>query len=176
MLNRFRFPTGLTMRLTPESDWLTHCTDTSMKLIIMRHGQASWSAPKDSLRPLTETGRAEVQRTATQLGAYGLERILASPYLRAQQTAEIVAEHLGLSVETIQHVTPDGSPSRAIEQLPESGNTLIVSHMPLVSGLTELLCSGSPYGGPGFGTACAAVLDCEIPVQGLATFQEMLPL
>ncbi|AMO56725.1 hypothetical protein GZ77_02910 [Endozoicomonas montiporae] len=146
-----------------------------MKLIIMRHGQASWSAPSDSLRPLTKAGREEVRKTVGQLKGEGIDRIVASPYLRAQQTAAIASDILGVSVDTLDGITPDDSPAKAIGQLPEQGNVLVVSHMPLVSALTGLLCEGVPYGGPGFATANAAVLDLELPAAGLATLQKMLP-
>lgn len=155
-----------------------------MKLIIMRHGQASWSASNDELRPLTDFGRQEVQKTVNQLLNLGVDRIIASPYLRAQQTAQIAAQclelkgfelkGLKLKVETLDVITPEDSPKQAIRQLPDSGCVLLVSHMPLVSGLTGLLCDGSPYGGPGFGTAHAAVLDLELPGAGLATLQKMI--
>ena len=146
-----------------------------MKLIIMRHGQASWSAPSDSLRPLTEAGRHEVRHTVEQLQGEGINRIVASPYLRAQQTADIASEILGVTVDTINGITPDDRPADAIGQLPEQGNVLVVSHMPLVSALTALLCDGAPSGGPGFGTANAAVLTLETPAAGLASLQKMLP-
>lgn len=141
----------------------------------MRHGQASWSAPSDSLRPLTGTGREEVRNTVEQLKGEGIDRIIASPYLRARQTADIASDILGVSVQTVNGITPDDSPVEAIEQLPEQGNVLVVSHMPLVSALTALLCDGVPFGGPGFGTANAAVLSLETPVAGLANLQKMLP-
>ena len=146
-----------------------------MKLIIMRHGQASWSAPSDSLRPLTEVGRHQVRQTVEQLQGEGINRIVASPYLRAQQTADIASEILGVTVDTINDITPDDSPVDAVGQLPEQGNVLVVSHMPLVSALTALLCDGVPSGGPGFGTADAAVLSLEMPAAGLASLQKMLP-
>lgn len=145
-----------------------------MKLIIMRHGQASWSAPSDQERPLTDAGRAEVERTARKLKTHPIDRILASPYLRAQQTAEIVSGILGCPVETLDCITPDDSPKAAMDALPDSGNVLIASHMPLVSALTGLLCEGSYSSGPGFYTGNAAVLELDMPGPGMASLKEMV--
>lgn len=145
-----------------------------MKLIIMRHGQAAWSAPSDQLRPLTDAGRSEVKTTTEQLVSEGIDTLVASPYLRAQQTAEIASGILGIPIQTLDGITPDDAPASALEQLPESGNVLVVSHMPLVSGLTALLCDGVPFGGPGFGTADAAILELDFPAPGLARLQKML--
>ncbi|WP_062269957.1 phosphohistidine phosphatase SixA [Endozoicomonas arenosclerae] len=145
-----------------------------MKLIIMRHGQASWSAPSDQERPLTEVGQNEVLKTANKLQHLGITRVLASPYLRAQQTGRIVAETLECTLETLDCITPDDNPVAVISELPEQGNILLASHMPLVSALTGLLCDGAVHEGPGFMTANAAVLEMDIPGPGLARFQEMI--
>ena len=146
-----------------------------MKLIIMRHGQASWSAPSDALRPLTDHGRLEVRCTIEQMTEMGVDRIVASPYLRARQTAGIAGEVLGLSVEILKGITPDDSPAAALAQLPDSGQVLVVSHMPMVGYLTSLLCDGSIFDGPGFATGSAAVLEMELPGPGMATLEEFLP-
>ena len=146
-----------------------------MKLIIMRHGQAAWSAPSDAQRPLTDYGRQEVRHTIEQMAELGVDRIVASPYLRAQQTAGIAAEVLKLPVDTLEGITPDDSPVTALDLLPDSGTVLVVSHMPLVGCLTSLLCDGSVFGAPGFATANAAVLEMELPGPGLATLERFLP-
>ncbi|WP_422133790.1 phosphohistidine phosphatase SixA [Endozoicomonas sp. ALD040] len=145
-----------------------------MKLIIMRHGQASWSAPNDQERPLTGMGQQEVLSTASKLTHLGINRILASPYLRAQQSGRILAETLGCSLETMDCITPDDDPMAVISELPAQGNIVLASHMPLVGALTGLLCEGSIHQGPGFMTGNAAVLEMELPGPGLATLVEMV--
>ncbi|MGI9274371.1 MAG: phosphohistidine phosphatase SixA [Endozoicomonas sp.] len=145
-----------------------------MKLIIMRHGQAGWNAVSDAQRPLTQYGQKEVSLTAGKLKGLGVNRVLASPYLRAQQTGEIVAAVLGCDMETLECITPNGSPLEAVNALPESGTVLLASHMPLVSAMTGLLCDGNERSGPGFATANAAVLEMEIPGIGLATLLEVV--
>ncbi|WP_252179907.1 phosphohistidine phosphatase SixA [Endozoicomonas sp. 4G] len=145
-----------------------------MKLIIMRHGQASWSAPSDQERPLTETGQQEVLSTASKLTHLGISRVFASPYLRAQQSGRILAETLDCTLETLGCITPDDDPMAVISELPTQGNIALASHMPLVGSLTGLLCEGVGNQGPGFMTGNAAVLEMELPGPGLATWVEMI--
>ena len=67
-----------------------------MKLWVLRHGEAvPYGSCPDSERALTEQGRKEALNSAARLIGQPLTAIYASPYLRAQQTAQIVREALG---------------------------------------------------------------------------------
>jgi phosphohistidine phosphatase len=75
-----------------------------MKLCFLRHGEAdwpNWNKPDDE-RPLTERGRKEMKRVAKFLQRlkFSADAILTSPLPRASQTAEIVAERLGIELKT----------------------------------------------------------------------------
>ncbi|OED41051.1 phosphohistidine phosphatase SixA [Endozoicomonas sp. (ex Bugula neritina AB1)] len=141
-----------------------------MKLIIMRHGEASGSSASDFDRTLTATGRREVATTASKLvESIQIDRVIASPYLRARQTGQIVADEQGCSMTLLESLTPDGQPLTVIEQLPASGVVLLASHMPIVGQLSGLLCDGSTRGGPGFSTAHALILEMDFPAAGLAS-------
>src|SRR5205823_10939300 len=75
-----------------------------MKLCFLRHGEAdwpNWNKPDDD-RPLTERGRKEMKRVAKFLQRlkFSADSILTSPLPRASQTAEIVAERLGIELKT----------------------------------------------------------------------------
>lgn len=66
------------------------------EIYLIRHGVAeergaAW--PDDAKRPLTEEGMARMRKSARGLVSLGVafDAILSSPYVRAQQTAEIVA-------------------------------------------------------------------------------------
>jgi phosphohistidine phosphatase len=125
-----------------------------MDLYLLRHGIAAEldarSFANDPDRPLTLEGERKVKLIAEALQALELsfDLILSSPYLRARQTAEIVAEHLkarkrlGLS----DCLTPGGSTKKLVDLLnhrqrcPES--VLLVGHEPYMSGLISLLVSG----------------------------------
>ena len=145
-----------------------------MKLIIMRHGQASWSAATDAERALTFEGREQVLKTAEQLQSLSVDLVLASPYLRAQQTGKIVANTLDCKLDTLESITPEGHPPSIVNELPESETILLASHMPLVGRLTGLLCEGTMSSGISFPTAAAAVLEMDIPGAGMATLVQQI--
>lgn len=78
-------------------------------MILIRHGQSEFNAHHDLTGrdpgipdpQLTELGRRQVAVSAEKLKAHPHEirRVLASPYTRAIQTAEIVAGTLGVPIE-----------------------------------------------------------------------------
>ena len=74
-----------------------------MKLYIARHGETQWNVEnRVSGRtdiPLTETGLKQAQLLAKNAIGKGIEVILASPLLRARQTAQAVSDAIGVSVE-----------------------------------------------------------------------------
>jgi phosphohistidine phosphatase len=65
-------------------------------LWLLRHGDAEDGSP-DAERPLTEKGREQARAAGTALKALGVEldACLASPKLRAADTARIACEQLG---------------------------------------------------------------------------------
>src|SRR6188508_1633395 len=74
-----------------------------MLLHLVRHADAgdpeAWTGP-DAARPLSDKGRAQADRLGAFLAAHDFkaDAAIASPKLRAVQTAEIVAGHLGIAV------------------------------------------------------------------------------
>lgn len=87
-----------------------------MKLWILRHGEAESQVRTDAERNLTEHGRAEVLRSAARLIGQPLDAIIASPYTRAQQTAQLVREALGFEpdIDTVPWLTPEGDPRQVL--------------------------------------------------------------
>lgn len=74
------------------------------EFLLARHGHAT-SGPDhrwDAMDPLTPTGLAQAEELAAALAARPdrPDRIVASPALRAQQTAAPTADALGLEIET----------------------------------------------------------------------------
>lgn len=72
-----------------------------MRLYLLRHGIADhpkWTGP-DSERPLNAEGIESLRQYGKRLTKWGVEPglILYSPYVRARQTAEIVAKEIGAS-------------------------------------------------------------------------------
>lgn len=71
---------------------------------LVRHGQTPLNE-SDVLRgladpPLNETGQHQARRLGAALGTLGLSDVVASPLLRARQTAQPVADCAGLDVVT----------------------------------------------------------------------------
>src|SRR5471030_3475779 len=104
-----------------------------MKLWVLRHGEAEpYGSRPDSERALTAHGREEALRSAAELIGQPLQAIYASPYLRAQQTAQLVREALGFEAEviTVPWLTPEGNPRDVSLRLDTGENLLLVSHQP----------------------------------------------
>lgn len=68
------------------------------RMLVIRHGQSEWNAAGRwqgrADPPLTDEGRRQAKVAAGALGAF--DAVVASPLLRAAETATIVAEHLGI--------------------------------------------------------------------------------
>ena len=74
-----------------------------MKLYIARHGETPWNVEnRVSGRtdvPLTEKGMEQARLLAHSAMGKGIEVIIASPLLRARQTAQAVSEAIGVPIE-----------------------------------------------------------------------------
>ena len=126
----------------------------TMNLYILRHGIAVEPGTRgyetDADRPLTPEGERKLWQIAEAMGALELsfDLILSSPYLRARQTAEIVAEALKARkrLELSDSLTPDGSTKKLVDLLnrlqPPPDDVLLVGHEPYLSGLISLLLAG----------------------------------
>ncbi|AAZ34113.1 phosphohistidine phosphatase SixA [Pseudomonas savastanoi pv. phaseolicola] len=141
-----------------------------MKVWVLRHGEAQSRARSDAERELTAHGREEVLKSAVHLSDKSVQRIIASPYVRAQQTAELVRQSLGFNdpVVTVPWLTPDSSPREVLLQLDKLGvdEVLLVSHQPLVGELIGVLAHGSPQQAEPMSTASLAELEGEFVLAG----------
>ena len=140
-----------------------------MKLWVLRHGEAQGHARTDAERNLTEQGRGEVLRSAAHLIGQPISAIIASPYVRAQQTAHLVREALGFDpdIRTVAWLTPEGNPQQVLEKLDTDDNVLLVSHQPLVGSLISFLQHGHQRQPQPMYTASLAELEGEFPLAGL---------
>jgi broad specificity phosphatase PhoE len=71
-------------------------------LLLVRHGETDWNA-EGRLQghtdlPLNEPGRRQARTLAGELAGDGIEAVYSSDLARARETADIVAERLGLPV------------------------------------------------------------------------------
>ncbi|MCQ4367197.1 MAG: histidine phosphatase family protein, partial [Sulfolobales archaeon] len=94
-----------------------------IELILVRHGDAEPKAEgkDDRERRLVEKGVIQMRRVANlvELLGFRLDRILASPYVRAIQSAQAISEELedDVKVETIKELEPDQDPSALLNRL-----------------------------------------------------------
>ncbi len=69
-------------------------------LLLARHGQTEWNQQHRiqgwTDLPLTDYGRQQAERLAETLRSYDVQRVFASDLRRARETAEIVAQILGI--------------------------------------------------------------------------------
>lgn len=136
----------------------------------MRHGQAELTASSDQQRALTIKGIEETTIVAKWLSAQQrtVDISFVSPYLRAQQTIDIVKhEYKEISHHyCLNELTPDASPASCGDVLlaycAQHGvqSALVVSHLPLVALLVSDLCKGDIV--PTFSTSSIACLDINL--------------
>jgi phosphohistidine phosphatase len=125
-----------------------------MELYILRHGLAvprgTPGYEKDRQRPLTAEGRRKVRRIAkaTRKMKLSFDLILSSPYVRARQTAEIVARVLkaGKRLKFSEHLAADGDAEELVDQLKNLYHSprraVLVGHEPYLSKLVSMLITG----------------------------------
>jgi phosphohistidine phosphatase len=123
----------------------------TIQLCFFRHGIAierdDPSVTSDAERPLTDDGERKTRTAAeglARLGA-GYDKILTSPWLRARQTAAILAEVLGLPApQVLPQLAGDRAPTELVEALSGSRGKLmlLVGHEPLLSATVVHLLGG----------------------------------
>jgi phosphohistidine phosphatase len=125
-----------------------------MKFYLLRHGLAvepgTPGFSDDSTRPLTAEGKLKMRRVARGMKSLELSfgLILSSPYIRARQTAEIVADAFKAArrLKLTETLEPGGSTRALVETIrawqPALESVLVVGHEPYLSGLISLLVSG----------------------------------
>jgi phosphohistidine phosphatase len=130
-----------------------------MYLYLIRHGIAidldtidSNRTDLDRSRHLTKTGRKKIEQVAKSLKMANLkfDRIVSSPLVRAQQTAELlIAQNLSSQLELSDDLAPSGNleswltwwESRSIDR--PISKLALVGHEPNLSEWAELLIFGN---------------------------------
>ena len=122
-----------------------------MILYIIRHAIAVEEGTpefQDNERPLTDKGKKKMRQIAKGLRALGVafDLILSSPYVRAKETADILADVFKMkkNLELSENLVPMGDPDLLIAELNEkySVNSIaLVGHEPQLTALIGLLVS-----------------------------------
>ena len=127
----------------------------TVNLYIVRHafavprGTAGYEED-DSQRPLTDAGRKKFKKIVRGLGQLGTEFdvILSSPYVRARDTAKILAKEFGMKnkIALSDNLIPPGNFENLIKEIQEKydvGNLALVGHEPMLSSLVSWLATGN---------------------------------
>ena len=126
-----------------------------MTILILRHGIAvargTAGYEKDEDRPLTDKGERRLWRITEAMQEMELvfDLVLSSPYRRARQTAEIVAEAFKAQkqLKLCDELAADHEPKNIVTFLqaadPQPESVLLVGHEPYLSQLISLLVTGN---------------------------------
>jgi phosphohistidine phosphatase len=157
-------------------------------LLVIRHAIAvdredfAKSGRPDSDRPLTDTGRRRMRKNSR-----GLQRIAphpdviaTSPWLRAADTARILAETLGVEhMETVDVMIPDHHPRELAAWLndrSETATVAVVGHEPHLGEVVTWLVGGT---GSSFefkkGGACLLRIDGQVDAGSAVVQWHMTP-
>ena len=125
-----------------------------MNLYIVRHAIAVQRATPgyedDSQRPLTDAGRKKMKKIVKGIHQLNieLEVILSSPYVRARDTAKILAGEFEMKnkIAFSDNLIPPGNFENLISEIHEKydvNNLALVGHEPMLSSLISWLATGN---------------------------------
>jgi phosphohistidine phosphatase len=117
---------------------------------LLRHAEAEDASPtgRDADRRLTDEGRRRMKAIAKAVANLeaDYDAILVSPFVRARQTAEPVAEACGFRKPFVESkaLAPNADPVEILHELARlrPGAALLVGHQPHLGRLVGLLVSG----------------------------------
>jgi phosphohistidine phosphatase len=158
-----------------------------MRLYFLRHGLAEnrgvWSGA-DEDRPLTNGGEVQMRAEARGMRRLklGVDRVLSSPLIRAQQTADIVAQRLKVEVLGAPELSPGCSLPRLALALatyapvhPDlASGILVVGHEPDFSTLVAELISSSGQSSIDFKKGALCRVDLDVAQDGFGWDAEHL--
>ena len=153
-----------------------------MRLLLMRHGDASWQAASDSQRPLSDKGQLQVLQQASVAGIdwQGYQQLWASPYLRTQQTTQILSQNWrneqAVDIQSSTLITPNGDCESVQEFLLQQtqADTILVTHQPLVSCLIGYFCEADIFAGEAMMPASVAVLSGDVFAKGCMQLESLV--
>lgn len=163
-----------------------------MQIVLFRHGVAedqdafARTGLPDADRPLTDKGTARTRQAAAGLMTLIGEpdAVVASPYVRARQTADIVAEICegaggAPDRELLDAMRPGGDAGEIARWLARRGRSetaVLVGHEPDLSDLMAWFTSGQPDGFARFKKSGACLIELTaVPAQGSGELLWLLP-
>lgn len=150
--------------------------------LVIRHGLADSAAPGglDAERALTEEGMAEMEQIGAGLAV--LQRapmiVLSSPYRRAMQTAEKVADAFGgLDLEPVEALAPGATPDRILQVIAahcpgDRGGVAVIGHEPDLGRFVSFALAASTRSFCALRKGAACLLEFPaVPRAGNATLE-----
>lgn len=119
-----------------------------MQLYFLRHSDPFPKGPKyreDHLRPLTSEGKKQAKLIAKFLQGIQFDVILSSPYVRAEQTAQVLADRLGAKIKIAEELSPGFNLSKLpglIASYKKSERVILVGHEPDLSDTVKKMVGG----------------------------------
>ena len=157
---------------------------SGMDLYILRHGIAEEvsGTGHDRDRVLTSEGLEKTAETGKALRKLGIEFdvIFSSPFVRAWQTAEGIAEQLNCRkvLEPLEALGANSSAPAALNQLTSTtrkyASVLVVGHEPILSELISLLLAGTSSLSISMKKGGLCKLSCVRPEPGGARLEWLL--
>jgi phosphohistidine phosphatase len=128
-----------------------------MRLYLVRHAEAEQGDP-DELRRLTPSGRAAARALGERLAAETTpDSVLASPLLRARETAEEIARATGVDAEPDERLVPGATAEDVLAAIAGRGErVVVVGHQPDCGRVAAELSGGEE---PRFPPASMIVID-----------------
>ena len=123
------------------------------RLLVLRHGEASYDVSPDAQRPLTARGKAQTHvvlgRRRAELA--DVDCIVVSPLRRARETAALALAFTAPRARLLvsERLTPEGSTGALLDFLEELSpeRCLLVGHQPLAGRLIgKMTGAGMPLG------------------------------
>jgi len=146
-------------------------SDTTRRLILLRHAKSDWPDVPDRQRPLAKRGRRDAPRIGQWLHEHGYQPdvVVCSVARRARQTWDLVAPELGGSpavrFEPRAYAASALNLLYLVQELPNRYQTaLLVGHNPGLSELASSLAApatadNGPRPGISLPTAALAILE-----------------
>jgi phosphohistidine phosphatase len=148
-------------------------SDTTRRLILLRHAKSDWPDVPDRERPLAKRGRRDAPRIGRWLHEHGYQPdvVVCSVARRARQTWDLVAPELGGSpavrFEPRAYAASAQNLLYLVQELPSRYQTaLLIAHNPGLSDLASSLAApattdNGPRPGISLPTAAVAILEFQ---------------
>jgi phosphohistidine phosphatase len=142
-----------------------------MLLYLLRHAIAEDNAATDASRDLTAQGLAQASSIKDKLSrqAPQMDKVLCSPYNRAQQTAHAVMTLFpDLSLTTEESIKPGGDVYEVMDAIEASDvqHLMLIGHNPFLSNLLSVLLDGTMNSSRHMGNATLHCISLDVVAPG----------